>query len=125
MEYKSFDEMPLWQRAHVLALRVHEASSSFPKQEAYALTSQIRRAAVSIPAKVAEAFGCYHYRDKLNSYYHSRGSANELRSHLMYARDVGYLVGESFDRLAQELDAVLQQLNAVIKTIRQRLVDHQ
>jgi len=121
LEYKTFEEMPLWQQAHALALKVHEVSSSFPRQEDYGLTSQLRRAAVSIPANIAEAFGRYHYRDKLNFYYHSRGSACEVRNHLIYARDVGYLNADAFDCLVQGLDVVLQQLNAVIATIRDRL----
>ena len=121
MQYQSFEEMPLWQQAHALALQVHEVSSSFPKQEDYGLTSQLRRAAVSIPANIAEAYGRYHYRDKLNFYYHARGSMCETRSHLLYARDVGYLAVDSFAQLAQALDSILHQLNTVIATLRDRL----
>jgi four helix bundle protein len=121
LEYTSFEEMPLWQQAHAVALKVHELSASFPRQEDYGLTSQLRRAAVSIPANVAEAFGRYHYRDKLNFYYHSRGSACEVKSHLIYARDVGYLSGDGFNQLVQDLDAIVQQLNAVIAAIRGHL----
>jgi four helix bundle protein len=117
-EYKSFEEMPLWQQAHALAVTIHELSASFPRQEEYGLTSQLRRAAVSIPANVAEAFGRYHYRDKLNFYYHSRGSACEVRSHLLYARDVGYLAADDFNRIVHALETIVQQLNAVIATIR-------
>jgi four helix bundle protein len=121
LAYTSFEEMPLWQQAHALALRVYEVSASFPKQEDYGLTSQLRRAAVSIPANVAEAFGRYHYRDKLNFYYHCRGSACETRSHLLYAHDVGYLNDDAFDHLVQDLDVIMQQLNTVIATIRHHL----
>jgi four helix bundle protein len=117
-EYKSFEEMPLWQQAHALAVTIHELSASFPRQEEYGLTSQLRRAAVSIPANVAEAFGRYHYRDKLNFYYHSRGSACEVRSHLLYARDVGYLAADDFNRIVHALETIVQQLCAVIATIR-------
>ena len=117
-EYKSFEEMPLWQQAHALAVTIHEFSASFPRQEEYGLTSQLRRAAVSLPANVAEAFGRYHYRDKLNFYYHSRGSACEVRSHLLYARDVGYLAADDFNRIVHALETIVQQLNAVIATIR-------
>ena len=120
MTYRTFEEMPLWQEAHVFAVQVHEVSSSFPRQEDCGLTSQLRRAAVSVSANVAEAFGRYHYRDKLNFYCHSRGSLCELRSHLLYARDVGYVDPASFNPLVIQLDALLEQLNTVIATIRRR-----
>lgn len=121
MGYKSFEEMPLWQEAHKLAVKVHEITSSFPKHELYGLTSQLRRAAVSIAANVAEAFGRYHYRDKLRFYYNSRGSAYEVKSHLLYARDVDYIEPDLFDDLVQHLDTILHDQNKIIATIRDRL----
>ena len=96
MSYKSFEEMPLWQEAHALA-------------------------AVSIAANVAEAFGRYHYRDKLRFYYNSRGSAYEVKSHLLYARDVNYIEPELFNDLIQHLDTILHDQNKIIATIRDRL----
>jgi len=65
-EYKSFEEMPVWQKAHILAVEIFHVSEHFPRKEDYGLTSQLRRAALSIPANIAEAFGRFHYRDKLN-----------------------------------------------------------
>jgi four helix bundle protein len=121
MGYRSFEEMPLWRRAHGLAVQVHEVTASFPKQEVYGLTSQVRRAAVSVPANVAEAFGRYHYRDKLRFYYNGRGSAYEVKSHLLYARDVGYVDGDLLHELVEELDGVVHELNKVIAAIRRRL----
>ncbi|HDQ72082.1 MAG TPA: four helix bundle protein [Chloroflexi bacterium] len=121
MSYKSFEEMPLWQEAHALAVKIHKITSSFPKHELYGLTSQLRRAAVSIAANVAEAFGRYHYRDKLRFYYNSRGSAYEVKSHLLYARDVDYIAPDLFDDLVQPLDGIVHDLNKVIATIRGRL----
>ena len=121
MSYKSFEEMPLWQEAHALAVKIHKITSSFPKHELYGLTSQLRRAAVSIAANVAEAFGRYHYRDKLRFYYNSRGSAYEVKSHLLYARDVNYIEPELFNDLIQHLDTILHDQNKIIATIRDRL----
>ena len=121
MSYKSFEEMPLWQEAHALAVKIHKVTLSFPKHELYGLTSQLRRAAVSIAANVAEAFGRYHYRDKLRFYYNSRGSAYEVKSHLLYARDVNYIEPELFNDLIQHLDTILHDQNKIIATIRDRL----
>ncbi len=121
--YRSFEEMPLWQQAHALAVRIHQITEPFPPHERYGLTSQFRRSAVSIAANIAEAFGRYHYRDKLTFYYNSRGSACETKSHLLYARDVGYTEPHLFDELAQELDTILHDLNKIIASIRNRLTE--
>ena len=113
----------MWQAAHALAVRVHEVSASFPRYEVYGLTSQVRRAAVSVAANIAEAFGRYHYRDKLTFYYNSRGSAYEVKSHLLYARDVGYVEQGRFEELTDDLDGIVHDLNKVIATIRDRLTN--
>jgi four helix bundle protein len=72
-------------------------------------------------ANVAEAFGRYHYRDKLRFYYNSRGSAYEDKSHLLYARDIDYIKSDLFDDLAQRLDTIIHDQNKIIATIRDRL----
>lgn len=120
-EYKSFEEMPVWQKAHKLAVEIFHVSEHFPRKEDYGLTSQLRRAALSIPANIAEAFGRFHYKDKLNFYYNSRGSANETKSHLLYARDVGYIDVSIYDALDHKLSEVLLELNSVISTLRRNL----
>lgn len=72
--YKSFKDMPVWKDAISLAEKVFRLSESFPKKEDYGLTSQIRRAALSIAANISEAYGRNHKMDKINFYYYSRGS---------------------------------------------------
>ena len=120
-EYKSFEEMPVWQKAHKLAVEIFHVSEHFPRKEDYGLTSQLRRAALSIPANIAEAFGRFHYRDKLNFYYNSRGSAHETKSHLLYARDVGYIEDQTCESLSHRVEEVLFDLNSVISTLRRNL----
>lgn len=66
--YKGFNEMPVWKHAMELAVRIHETTQAFPKKEDYGVTSQLRRAALSVSANIAEAFGRYHHADKLNFY---------------------------------------------------------
>ncbi len=120
-EYKGFEEMPVWQKAHKLAVEIFHVSEHFPRKEDYGLTSQLRRAALSISANIAEAFGRFHYRDKLNFYYNSRGSAHETKSPLLYARDVGYIDVSIHDALDHKLNEVLLELNSVISTLRRNL----
>ena len=73
MAYQHFTEMPVWQTAHKLILLVDRLSNNFPKTEVYALTSQLRRAAVSVSSNIAEGFGRQHSRDKAQFYYNARG----------------------------------------------------
>ncbi len=86
--YKSFKEMPVWNEAMEIAEEIFRLSESFPKQEDYGLTSQIRRSALSISANIAEAFGRNHTLEKMHFYYYARGSATETQNHLEYAKRV-------------------------------------
>ena len=72
-------------------MEVYQLTTHFPKEESFALTSQIRRAALSVPANIAEGFGRYHYLDKAKFYLNARGSPYELKSHLLIVQELDYL----------------------------------
>ena len=78
-----------------LVIAVYELVKSLPREETFGLTSQIKRAALSVPANIAEGFGRYHYMDKAKFYLNSRGSLYELKSHLLIAQELGYLKEET------------------------------
>ena len=78
--YKSFKEMPIWQQAMETAEEIFRLAEKLPKKEDYGLTSQLRRAALSISANIAEAYGREHKLDKINFYYFARGSVTETLS---------------------------------------------
>jgi len=118
--YKQFTEMDIWKKSMKLAVRVHEITHSFPKEENYGVTSQLRRAALSVSANIAEAFGRYHHADKLNFYYGSRGSLAETLSHLTYCLNVGYIEKELFTELDSLVAGIWKDLNKVIATLRRR-----
>ena len=86
MQYLDFTEMPVWQKANEVVEQVYAVCSRLPRSEEYALSSQLKRAALSITANIAEAFGRSHSKDKTNFYYNARGSAFEVRSHLIVER---------------------------------------
>ena len=100
-KYKHFSEMPVWQEAHKVVLVVYELTSKFPEAEKYALTSQMRRASVSVTSNIAEAFGRNTGRDKARFYLIARGSCFEVQSQSHVARDVGYLPPDEFTTLNQ------------------------
>lgn len=117
MAYQHFTEMPVWQSAHKLVLLVYRLSNSFPKEEQYALTSQIRRAVVSVSSNIAEGFGRQHSRDKAQFYYNSRGSLYEVEDQSLVAKDLGYLPTEGFQQIKELIDATIFDLNKIIKML--------
>jgi four helix bundle protein len=87
---KCFEDLEVWQIAHQLALSVYRLSGNLPKSEKYGLISQIRRAAVSVPANIAEGFKKRGVRDKMRYYNIAQGSLEECRYYLILIRDLGY-----------------------------------
>ena len=117
---KRFQDMPVWQESMDLAVKIFEVSEGFPKKEDYSLTSQIRRSALSIPANIAEAFGRYHKKDKINFYYYARGSITETQNHLIYSNRVNYLNSEIAENLIERLEEINKSLNKIIKTLNNK-----
>jgi four helix bundle protein len=113
--------MPVWQSAMAAAEQVFKLTDRLPRKEDYGFTSQIRRAALSISANIAEAFGRNHTLDKINFYYIARGSVTETQSHLEYGKRVGYLTAPAAQGITDELEKVHTDLNRVIATLRKSL----
>ena len=106
--------MLVWQKAHTWVLDIYGLTGRFPKYELYGLTSQLRRAAVSIPANIVEGFRKKGNADKLRFYNISQGSAEECRYYLILAHDLGY----ADTRLQMsKLDEVCRMLDAYIRAI--------
>ena len=118
MAYSSFRQMPVWQNAIELAETLHALTDALPKKEEYGFTSQIRRSALSISANIAEAYGRKHILDKINFYYHARGSVTETQSHLEYGKRVGYLRTEDSERIDSNLDKLYHQINKIVTELR-------
>jgi four helix bundle protein len=87
---KDFRKQKVWQKAHDLALEVYRVTEAFPKTELFGLTSQIRRAGVSIPANIAEGCGRDTDADFSRFLQIAMGSASELEYHLLLAHDLGF-----------------------------------
>lgn len=115
MPYKDFTEMPVWQKANAIVADVYKLTAGLPKQEDYALCSQLRRAAISIAGNIAEGFGRGHQNDKIKFYYYSRGSCFELRSHLYNGKTVGYFTDEQIEPISDKCMKIVEELNKIIK----------
>jgi four helix bundle protein len=111
---KSFEDLVVWQKAHRYVLAAYQFSSLFPRAEVYGLTSQFRRAAVSIAANIAEGFKKRGKADKLRFYNIAQGSIEESRYYLILAKDLNY--GDS-SKLNPLLDEVSKLLGAYYKAI--------
>ena len=112
---KSHRDLIVWQKAIVEA--VYEATASFPKEETYGLTSQIRRAVVSVPANIAEGQGRRLSKEYLYFLANSRGSLLELDTHLEIAQRLRYLSREQYANLKTQLDEVARILNGLMRAV--------
>jgi four helix bundle protein len=114
-----FTQLEAWKKAMELAVKIHKITSAFPKEELYGIVSQMRRAASSVPANIAEGFGRQTSADKLHKYVQARGELTELKSHIHYCRQVDYLESdEERDLLLTECSAVHKLLNGLIHRMR-------
>ena len=119
--FKSFEEMPVWQKSMDLAVKIFEITEQLPRKEDYGLTSPIRRSALSISANIAESFGREHTLNKLNFYFNSRGSLSETKSHLIYGRRTKYFCEEKFENLKEQIDIIWKELNKIIVTLKRNV----
>jgi len=115
---KSFTDLQAWKESHKLVLTVYQATKNFPKEELFGLTSQIRRAAVSITSNLAEGFSRNSSKEKIQFYYISKGSISELQSQLLIAKDLIYINKESFDKIAIQSVVAGKLINGLIKYCR-------
>lgn len=115
---KSFEDLEVWQLGKQLAILTYKLTAGFPAKEIYGLTSQIRRAAVSVPGNVAEAFGRYHYMDRVKFLLNARGSLNELKSHLIIAGELGFLDHAPLQPTFEMVEILSVKLNNLITATR-------
>jgi len=111
---KDFQDLIVWQKAHQFVLLVYRYSESFPKNELYGLTSQARRAAISIPANIAEGFKKKTKPDKVKYLNIAQGSLEECRYYLILAKDLNY--GDT-SQLTTQLEEVSKLLEAYLSSI--------
>lgn len=114
----SFTDLQAWREAHQLALMVYQLTDKFPDKEIYSLTSQLRRAVISITSNIAEGFSRQGKKEKIQFYYTAKGSLTEIQSQIIPARDLGYIKQEDFKYLADKTVIVSKLIFGLIKSIR-------
>jgi len=114
---RSFKELTVWQEAMNLTEMVYQQTMNFPKMEMYGLTSQIKRAAVSIPANIAEGNGRRSRNEYLRFLSIANGSIAELETHILIAERLNLLTREVSEQLQIQLNSVGRLLSALIKSL--------
>jgi four helix bundle protein len=115
---QDFRKLKVWQKAHVAALAVYTATESFPATERYGLTSQMRRAASSIAANIAEGCGRSSDADFARFLHHAMGSASELEYFLLLAADLKHLKQALQQRLTVDTQEIKRMLAALIAKLK-------
>lgn len=112
---KSFEDVEIWRKSHAFVLNIYRLTESFPKHEIFGLTSQLRRAAVSIPANFAEGFRKIGKPDKLRFYNIAQGSLEECRYCLILVKDLNY---GNVQQLKLDLEEISKMLVSYMQKIR-------
>ena len=115
---QDFRKLKVWNNAHEFALGIYRATSTFPSDEKYGLTSQIRRASVSIPTNIAEGCGRVGNNELHRFLQIAMGSASEVEYLLLLIRDLQLLPQEEVDSLDSDLLEIKRMLNSLIQKVR-------
>jgi four helix bundle protein len=113
----SYRDLRVWQQAMDLAEEVYRLTERFPKHELYGLTSQLRRAAVSVASNIAEGKGRQTDKDFVNFLYHARGSLLEVETQIALARRLRYVTEKDEDKILERTKSVGQQLAGLIHAL--------
>jgi four helix bundle protein len=117
---KSYKDLNVWQKAYSLCLGIYKLTGSFPGEEKYGLTSQIRRSAVSVPSNIAEGYGRKSTKEYLQLLYIAYGSVCELETQLLLSGDLGYGKAADLEKLQQDMGDVERMLKALIKSLENK-----
>lgn len=112
----NFTELIVWQKAHQFALKTYALTKGFPRDEIYGLTSQFRRAAVSVAANIAEGYARKGDRDKLRFFNYAQSSLQECKYYVLLAKDLNYAYDAPLNELAEEVSKLLHSYSRTIKT---------
>jgi four helix bundle protein len=114
---RDYNKIKAWQLADELAIKVYKLTQKFPRDEVFGLTSQMRRAAVSVPANIVEGSARQYQREYLQFLYISMGSLAELGYYIRFSCEIGYLNKEDYDVMDLHYNRTIKTLRALINFI--------
>jgi four helix bundle protein len=113
-----FKRLKVWQKAHEMTMDTYRVTAAFPREEMYGLTSQLRRAAASIGANIAEGCGRRSDGEMCRFLQIARGSASEAEYHFLLARDLHFLPEKDFQKLTRQADELQRMLTGLMQSVR-------
>jgi four helix bundle protein len=119
MKTSNFRDLEIWQKAMALTLQIYKATKTFPKEEMFGLTSQLRRAAVSIPSNIAEGRGRLSDKAFLIFIGHARGSLYEVQTQMELAHGLGYVDDAEANKITANCIELSQKLNAFLNKLKE------
>jgi len=121
---QNYKELQVWQKGIALTTELYKLTGKFPDSEKFGLTSQIRRAATSVPANIAEGWGRGSTKEYIQFLFVARGSLMELETHLIVAGNIEYLKQEALRQAVSQIEGIAKMLNGLISSLRARSSDH-
>ena len=120
---KNYRELKVWQRSYRLCLEIYKITKRFPNEERYGLTSQIRRAAVSVPSNIAEGYGRKTTPEYIRFLYIAYGSNCEMETQILLSGDLGYIGTGKLEILQEGIGEVERMLKGLIKSLERKPLD--
>ena len=124
MHSTEFRALKVWQSAIDFTIKIYEVCRNFPKDEVFGLTSQIKRAVVSIPSNISEGCGRETLKDFIHFLFIARGSCYEVSSHIEVCRRLDFISETNYYDLLRDVDAIGKMLNGLIKHYKERMTAH-
>ncbi len=117
---KSFKDLKVWQKSYSLCLKIYTITRKFPSDERYGLTSQLRRASVSIPSNIAEGYGKKTTPEYIHSLYIANGSLCELETQILLANDLKYINAKEYNEIEGSITELVVMMKALIKSLEKK-----
>ncbi|MBN3032716.1 MAG: four helix bundle protein [Candidatus Saganbacteria bacterium] len=115
---KGLKDLLVWQKAYGFALVIYRQTKSFPKEELYGITSQLRRAVVSVPANIAEGYERQYRKEYVQFLNMAKGSLGEVETYLLLAKDLGYIELNKFEELEEMRTEIAKLLRGLISSLK-------
>lgn len=112
-----FTDLYAWKKSYDLSLEIYKITENFPQKEKFGIINQLRRAAYSVCANIAEGFGRYYFKDKIRFYYQARGSATEIQNFILLSKDLGFIEENRALVLFDKSEKVAKNINGIIYSI--------
>jgi len=124
-EISSYRDLDVWKQSRLLVKSVYQLSKSFPKEEQFGITNQLRRAAISVPSNLAEGSGRNHSKDSIQFFFIARGSLYEIETQLILASDLEFISRKQLDEVLEQVTRCKKLLNGFINYFQKQSTNQQ